>query len=1064
MANAAEDCAKKQENYLLEGDGGEAVVAAAAAAADGASKGDHGVEGRGRDSSHRHSQDDSSTLNDVRARAIKLAAEPVTTSKRDDAWGVLTAVSENARQRSQGLHLLLHNMEHVLGRNVKDLSCQFDSPSVSARHCKILRRIVEADGAIKITQNNVLGPGERFLVFIKDSSSNGTYLNHQRLRKDSPEACLQHGDIISLVAAPEHENAYAFVYREVFGSKIPTLQPCLKRKGFVADESIDEGSLGDGKRMRGLGIGAPDGPVSLDDVRRLQRANEELRQQLEDHLLTIEKMRNEFRAAETRHETELKELRSSVTTLFAKQIEDIRTELSQKNRELESYTATTVQQQSMIEDLNQHIVAAAKSRMEAEEAIQNHKGSIAELEKRLTEERTQARMEREASEADYRASLERARIEAAEEMKRHVEAAARQQKQHLEVISALQEADKENRSIADSLRVKLEEERKARMDAEKRIRKLEIQLSEERASLATLKERIAQLEQELQKAFRQLEGEKARESATAKIVTLELEMETAINNLKLEKQRLEGARERIVLRETQLRAFHSTAEEIAALQQRQQEQLKAMLRTLEDGDSENHLHTSCGRGGESRRTNGSGKKGLPIDMDDSVSRRSLQRADAQNRNEMVSGEASEKVNKITTTTSLNRISQNHHNVPNEMKMKEEDTEQDEFVTAAPSLPYLEVATAAHIVSNNFSKHLDSTVEDEKRSEDPNAAEAAATQLLEVEYGEFANEVQTITAENRTQVDESNNDPECFKDEENDVVDDRAELEEGGVLYGETMQLEGGEDEDHTDWERTQVALEDYGATLPIDNCPQEEGNAGPVTSDFHYKGDVDMIRKSSSHENFSEAQRDATSANEKSLFATTSRRLKGIFQRPETDSVDRRDMHSLCTMDLVASEVAGSWAASTPMSQHDDNDSCHSDERIPDRFQHNGQGTTDGVAMEFAASQVATSDSQRARPQLFESPGRSWAAEAVANTLGSQNTPSPRLSNKKSQHHALSEMISIVAPDFEGLDELVKSVPHASDSEDYSDKDDDGNDKDEGDDSDSTHSEPTSRTPSISTP
>ncbi|KAJ7143450.1 hypothetical protein O6H91_Y553300 [Diphasiastrum complanatum] len=194
-------------------------------------------------------------------------------------------------------------------------------------------------------------------------------------------------------------------------------------------------------------------------------------------------MRNEFRAAETRHETELKELRSSVTTLFAKQIEDIRTELSQKNRELESYTATTVQQQSMIEDLNQHIVAAAKSRMEAEEAIQNHKGSIAELEKRLTEERTQARMEREASEADYRASLERARIEAAEEMKRHVEAAARQQKQHLEVISALQEADKENRSIADSLRVKLVRKKRERLVwmQRKRIRKLEIQLSEERA-------------------------------------------------------------------------------------------------------------------------------------------------------------------------------------------------------------------------------------------------------------------------------------------------------------------------------------------------------------------------------------------------------------------------------------------------------------------------------------------------------------------------------------------------------------------------------------------------------
>lgn len=40
-------------------------------------------------------------------------------------------------------------------------------------------------------------------------------------------------------------------------------------------------------------------------------------------------------------------------------------------------------------------------------------------------------------------------------------------------------------------------------------------------------------------------------------------------------------------RETQLRAFHSTAAEIAGLQQRQQDQLLTMIRTLEDGDSDN---------------------------------------------------------------------------------------------------------------------------------------------------------------------------------------------------------------------------------------------------------------------------------------------------------------------------------------------------------------------------------------------------------------------------------------------------------------------------------------------
>jgi hypothetical protein len=34
----------------------------------------------------------------------------------------------------------------------------------------------------------------------------------------------------------------------------------------------EEGSSGS-KRLKGLGIGSPDGPVSLDDVRRLEKSN-----------------------------------------------------------------------------------------------------------------------------------------------------------------------------------------------------------------------------------------------------------------------------------------------------------------------------------------------------------------------------------------------------------------------------------------------------------------------------------------------------------------------------------------------------------------------------------------------------------------------------------------------------------------------------------------------------------------------------------------------------------------------------------------------------------------------
>jgi hypothetical protein len=39
-------------------------------------------------------------------------------------------------------------------------------------------------------------------------------------------------------------------------------------------EDVEEGGGAECKRSRGLGTGGPDGPVSLNDVRRLQRSNE----------------------------------------------------------------------------------------------------------------------------------------------------------------------------------------------------------------------------------------------------------------------------------------------------------------------------------------------------------------------------------------------------------------------------------------------------------------------------------------------------------------------------------------------------------------------------------------------------------------------------------------------------------------------------------------------------------------------------------------------------------------------------------------------------------------------
>jgi hypothetical protein len=67
---------------------------------------------------------------------------------------------------------------------------------------------------------------------------------------------------------------------------------------------------------------------------------------------------------------ELKEVRASITQKYATQIEDMQVELSARAKELEGSAAMISHQQSTIEDLKQHLAVAAKSRLDAEEAIE----------------------------------------------------------------------------------------------------------------------------------------------------------------------------------------------------------------------------------------------------------------------------------------------------------------------------------------------------------------------------------------------------------------------------------------------------------------------------------------------------------------------------------------------------------------------------------------------------------------------------------------------------------------------------------------------------------------------
>ncbi|KAG6528187.1 hypothetical protein ZIOFF_010337 [Zingiber officinale] len=511
---------------------------------------------------------------EIRAVARKFSDQPVQNPDRG-VWAVLTAISKNARQRQQGMNILLSGDEHSLGRCVEDPRYQISTMAVSGSHCKIFRDKVAVGDA-------EVDPNTSVPVFLKDTSTNGTYLNWTRLRKHSPQTRLQHGDIIAFVAPPHNENSYAFVYREVHRPSFLANGSTLKRKSDELDV--------DSKRFKGIGIGAPDGPISLDDVRSLQRSNTELRQQLESHVLTIETLKGQSRSQMAHHENELKDLKEIVSKGFHDQIEELKCALNEKHEEINSLSTVSAELRSSMKDLKERLSASVQSRIDADEIIQSQKATISELEARLDEERNQRREEREQAAADLNSAIKRIQLEAQEEIKRQADNYLRQHREQQEVISKLEESEKESRLLVETLRVKLGDARENLVTSEKKVRQLEIQVKDEQLVSMNSQKKSESLEAELKRLRKDIESEKvAREEAWAKVSALELEIAAAIRDLSIEKQRFQGARERIILRETQLRAFYSTTEEISALFAKQQEQLKAMQRTLED---EEHYENS----------------------------------------------------------------------------------------------------------------------------------------------------------------------------------------------------------------------------------------------------------------------------------------------------------------------------------------------------------------------------------------------------------------------------------------------------------------------------------------
>jgi hypothetical protein len=366
--------------------------------------------------------------------AANIASQPLQ-NYDSNVWGVLTAISSNARKRRQGINILLTSDEHCLGRLPCHASYQVESNAISGNHCKVFRKPVTG------------GDGDDVTVFMVDTSTNGTFLNWERLTKNGPEVRVQHGDIISLAVPPEHEKAFAFVYREVLGNN-PALS-CMNRKRKAEDTTCEI------KRQKGIGISGPNGPISLDDFKSLQRSNTELRKQLEAQVLTIDTLRNESRSIVEHHESEIKQIKESTAKSFHNELIELRDQLDTKQKELAQVNKLSAEQKNSIDELGERVSASLQTLSEANEVIQSQKASIAELKTGLDEERNQRREERETAIAELKAAIHRCQIEAQEELKRFSDAAMRHEREQQEVINKMKESEKEKSMQVETLMSKL---------------------------------------------------------------------------------------------------------------------------------------------------------------------------------------------------------------------------------------------------------------------------------------------------------------------------------------------------------------------------------------------------------------------------------------------------------------------------------------------------------------------------------------------------------------------------------------------------------------------------------
>ncbi|XLS55834.1 hypothetical protein HN51_005589 [Arachis hypogaea] len=161
--------------------------------------------------------------------------------------------------------------------------------------------------------------------------------------------------------------------------------------------------------------------------------------------------------------------------------------------------------------------------------------------------------------------------------------AVTREKELQEATKKLQELDRENCLLVETLRSKLDGTKQMLDASNDKVRQLETQIHDEKLTIENGMKKIEELEDEARILREELESEKAvREEVWNKASVLELEKGETMRDLDSERQRLRAVKERLMLHETQLQALDSTTELIQMLFTNQ---LKTMQSTLEDKEN-----------------------------------------------------------------------------------------------------------------------------------------------------------------------------------------------------------------------------------------------------------------------------------------------------------------------------------------------------------------------------------------------------------------------------------------------------------------------------------------------